>query len=266
MQFLENTQKTLASWLGDQRGVRSKLSRHLGVRPSFISQLTAGKNQLTLEQALKVALFFHLNQKQTDYWLDLVSLERSGTHELKGYLERRAERSRNALNRINDRLRAQTSDSAMNKDEQARYYSSWLFGAVHILTTIPEYQSAASISKRLRISDEDLKPVLRFLKECGLIAISPNGTCKATLKRMHLDSESPWILSHHAHWRARAVDSLNRQPNRRGIHFSSAMTLSREDASRIREELLKMLQSIEARLPASAEEECMVLNLDWFSI
>ena len=59
-------------------GEAGRLAKSLGTNSTFISQILNGQANLSAEQAYKVAQHFAFNQIETDYFMNLVSMNRAG--------------------------------------------------------------------------------------------------------------------------------------------------------------------------------------------
>jgi plasmid maintenance system antidote protein VapI len=64
------------------RGVRSKLAQSLQCQTSHISQVLSGRSEFTLEQAEQVSTYIGHSKEETEYFLLLVQVARSGTRAL----------------------------------------------------------------------------------------------------------------------------------------------------------------------------------------
>ena len=69
------------------RGSIKKMAAALKVHPSLISQVLNGIKDFTSEQANDLAIFFGLKERETEYFLCLVNIERAGNTRLKAFLQ-----------------------------------------------------------------------------------------------------------------------------------------------------------------------------------
>lgn len=63
-------------------GQRGALAEHLGCQSAYLSQVLKGVANFNLEQAFKVNQFFGHDPQASEYFLNLVQLERAGTRQL----------------------------------------------------------------------------------------------------------------------------------------------------------------------------------------
>ena len=73
------------------------------------------------------------------------------------------------------------------------------------------------------------------------------------------------IAKHHANWRMRSIQTLDRR-SQEDLFFSGPISISEEDATKIRGNLLKMLEQLEPVIRASKEEAVFCLGMDFFRV
>lgn len=251
------------------RGVRRRLSQAAGCQVAYISHVLAGDKHLSPEQAEAVARFFHLREEELDFFLLLVQLARAGTLQLKNQVLRQIEFRKREFQEVKKRLRINEEISPI---DQALYYSSWHFQAIHSLFTIPEFQTnhqsgtsiEALIAIRLSLDIERVHEVLTFLLEKGLIE-KRQKSFHVSEKQIHLPRTSPLISKLHSNWRVRTLGALDRI-RADDYHYSGLVTLSHDDARRVREILMKALEASIDVVKPSKEEKICVLAMDFFEL
>jgi uncharacterized protein (TIGR02147 family) len=164
-------------------------------------------------------------------------------------------------NQIKERIKAK---GVLTGEDRATYYSHWYFAAIHVAIMIKELTNKDALSAKLNLAPQLVQEVLNFLERNKLIEYQ-NGSYKIGETRIHLEKKSPLISKHHTNWRIEAIKSLERK-NDNDLHYSSVITLSKSDAEKIKETLLKSLENIEQILKPSPEEELYSLNIDLFSL
>lgn len=90
-EFLRNY---LASLPRGGRGELSRLAEYLGVNNTLLSQILAGTRELSSEQAYALGTYWNFDERETDYFLTLVQIERAGTHAYRDHLEKKKHRLR----------------------------------------------------------------------------------------------------------------------------------------------------------------------------
>lgn len=81
--------------------------------------------------------------------------------------------------------------------------------------------------------------------------------------RLYLPGDSSLISRHHANWRIHALQSLF-AANSEDLHYSSVVTLSREDGARIREQLIQAIQKAKEIIKDSPEEDLFGFHMDFY--
>lgn len=82
-----------------------------------------------------------------------------------------------------------------------------------------------------------------------------------TLREIRHDSEL--ILKHHANWRFHTISNLQIL-SREDLHYSACMSLSEEDAFRVKESILQNLKSNVETISKSKEEVAYVMSFDFY--
>ncbi len=243
------------------RGAKVKLAETLNCNPGYISQvLSKTKIHFSAENIIKVSHFLELNSAEEEFLIALLHLERSGSKELKYYWQGKIKVIRNQQLKVEKQVKKTSQD--LSESAQAIYYSHWAYSAIHMLVSIDDFINAQEVSKRLKISVQLASKVLTFLEDNGLIAKDKN-IYRIGKTRIHLKSESPLVKSHHQNFRNKAIISLE-EDNDFDLHYSAVLTMSKKDAIKIRQLLLKFISDKEEILIPSPNEDIIGLNLDLF--
>ena len=244
-----------------QRGFRSRLAETLGCQSAYISQILNGEAHFSLEQGLKVAGFLQLGVAETRYLLLMIEWARAGTEELKKFFLQDLRQLREQF--LN--LKGQLSEArAIPLESQTTYYSDWVYSAIHVLVTIPQFRTLAAISRALNLPESVAKDALLFLLSVGLIA-EHKGQFAPGPTQIHLDPESPNIRQHHIGWRLAAARSLT-QRDKSAVHYSTVSSLSLHDAEKFRTRFLEMIMHYVKSVGPSKEEVLYNFNLDFYSL
>ncbi|MGE3386093.1 MAG: TIGR02147 family protein [Bdellovibrionales bacterium] len=246
---------------GAERGARNRLAEVLNCQKGFISQVLSGKNHFSLEHGARISQFLKLDETEEEFFLLLLHLGRAGSKELEKFYQKRIALIRERRRQVHERIRAK---SDLSESEQAIYYSSWHYTAVHMCLMIPHLRTKTAISKTLGVSTVAVNRVIEFLISVGL-AKDEGDKISSGPARSHLSAESPLVAKHHVNWRMRAIDSLDHiRP--RDLHYSLVMSISENAAEKIREILLKAIQENEPIMKAAEDKTIYALNLDLFAI
>ncbi len=239
------------------------MAEALNCHPGYISQvLKKSKIHFSPESVIKIANFLELDLREQDYLLNLLHLERSGSEDLKRYYARKVQ----AIQEENQQIAGKIQKVSTELDEVAKgvYYGHWAYGAVHMIVSIDRYRTVKTISEHLKISKALTQRILDFLMEKGLIALV-DGKYEHGKCRIHLKKSSPYIRSHHQNFRHKAIQSLEEE-RELDLHYSSVMTLSKVDAFKIKDLILRLIEDKERILAPSPNEEIVCLNLDLFEL
>ena len=230
---------------------------------SHISQVLNGsKSQLTLEQAEGLNEFFGHTPEESFYFLLLVQYSRAGTPALKSRMKNQILELQEKRSILKDRFQIKS----LSREHQIEFYSSWLYGAVHVLLTIPEYQSKEKISRYLEISLKKITHILQFLVSIGLAEQVGTNLYKVGRERIHLGSDSPLISKFHTNWRMKAIQAMDQESFSTNLHYSSVISLSAEDFSKLKSQLINMIEEAKKIIRESPAEELGVFNVDFFKM
>ena len=245
------------------RGINNRFAEAAGVFPSYLSQIFSGKRQFNLDQALGVADFLEFNTSEKRYFLLLVEKSRAASVRLQKELNMQIEEMRATQSRIANRIRFENHQ--LSEEQQAQFYSSWIFAAVRLATALPQTQDSKSIAKALHLPESQIEKSLKFLLQTGLCK-EENGQLSVGPVHTHLNPESPHIISHHRSWRLRAMDHYPTLNLSKELGYSLAACLSESDAQKIRQVLLNAISEVRQISDPSPSEKIYVLNLDWFML
>lgn len=244
------------------RGAKVKLAEELNCQPGYISQvLNKSKIHFSPENIIKISAFLKLSPPEEEYLLNLLHLERAGSKELQNYYQKRVKKMQEEHLRIDKQIK--DINRELSEVDKAVYYSHWAYAAIHMVVSIKGLQTLEAIVEKLSLKPRFVEKVLQFLSEKGLIEkLGEKYSVGKT--RIHIKADAPLVKSHHLNYRHKAIHSLENE-NDFDLHYSSVMTLSFEDAQKIRDLVLKLIRDKEKVLIPSPNEEIICLNLDLFS-
>lgn len=259
-----SSSQKLLSWLLDGndrlRGEKSRAANAMRCDLAVISRLLQGKSYLTLEQAERLAAYRGFNEVETDYLLTLVQWERSGTKELREYWHRKLKAIKSRLSNFKEKL---GSDRELPLEEQALYYSDWIYCAIHVISAIPEFASEDGLGRALGLPLARIRPAVDWLLKGGYLQ-GERRALKPGLRHIHLGIDSPLLPRHQAQWRLRAMSAIEeREPDQ--LHFSGVYSLSYADVEKVRKLVVHLAADIDAVVKPSKEETALAVCLDVFS-
>jgi uncharacterized protein (TIGR02147 family) len=253
---------TVFSPSGEGRGQRSLLAKAIGVHSAFVSQVLKQKVHFSLEHALRISHFLQHTEHESRYFLLMIEYGRAGSKDLRAFYKKQMEEIQEKRMQITERLQVKQT---LTQADQLIYYSAWYYGAIHILLSIPSFQSKEKLTQYLRMDAKKISECLEFLCACGL-AQEKEGRYTIGTTRLHLPANSPLISKHHTNWRMRAIQALENASSQESLHYSSAITLSRNDVLKIRKVLLSAVEQTENIYKPSKEEVAFVFNVDFFPL
>ena len=253
--------KTTLATEGERRGMRTKLADALQCQSAFISQVLNGEANFSLEHAVKIQKFMGHTDEEAHFFMLLVHLGRAGSRELEVYFQKQIDRILAQREKIQERIDVKRSLSAEN---QAVYYSSWIYAAAHVLISTPSCQTREALARRLQVPQSRATEIIEFLLEAGL-AIEERGKLRYGEARIHLGADSKLISKPHTNLRLRAIHSLD-TPEEQNLHYSAFYSLAERDVPLVRTMMLKMLEEMEPILRKSPEETAYGIGMDFFRI
>jgi uncharacterized protein (TIGR02147 family) len=242
-------------------GQYRRMAKHLRVHTTLLSHVFRGDKELSPEQACGLATFLGLRELEQDYLLALVDRSRAGSVELKRAIDRRLSLLRERHEQIEHRVPGARTLSA---EHRATFYSSWVYSAVRMASSLEDVRDAPAIAARLSLPQELVDSVLQFLLAAGLLS-HDGERFQLVSKRTHVGASSPLAAAHHRNWRTQAMNRYERM-TRRDFAFTSPVSVSREDARRIRELLVETVASVTTIVGPSECETLAVLNIDWLEL
>jgi uncharacterized protein (TIGR02147 family) len=246
---------------GKRSGIKARVAEAMDSQPAFLSRVLVGQASLSLEQADKVSHFLGHTADEHHFFLLLLQHERAGSVRLKAYFRKQIEEEKNKRKSVSKQIQAKTG---LSEKAESRYYSSWVFAAVHTLLSIEDLQTPEALASALNLPVALIQEVLRFLVEHGL-AEAKGSQYKTGFIYVHLKADSDQILRHHSNWRLKSLERLN-QPIDGDVRYSGVVTLDEECVARIRESLVENLKRNLSLIEAAPARTAYVLNVDFFRL
>ena len=260
-EYKEYLEKSLEIRALNEKGQKSKLAEAIGCQPAYLSQVLNGPNDLSPEQGQSANRFLGHNPAESRYFLSLILLSRAGTQDLKNYYRDELKKLRDERLILKNRV---NSNRTLSEADQARYYSSWYFAAVHVVTSLGYFPNKDKIAQALGLPLITVVEVLDFLTKIGLLE-QKNNEYKQGETNLYLGSDSPFITKHHTNWRVKAIQSLD-QKAEGDLHYSGVITCSKDDAKRIHELLIQTVEKIRSLVRESKDETLCAYTLDFFGL
>lgn len=241
-------------------GYKAKIADACGCKRSYLTQVLVGKAHFTPEHAFNLCKFWRLSTLETEYFIHMVHKDRAGTKDLQNYHKKALRDIRLKTEDLSQRFTHET----LKENQAAVYYSNWIYGALHVLISIREFQQVASLSSRLEIPQSQILTALKELEKLGL-ATHKNGQWVPSQKNLHVSKSSAMITVNHLNWRQKALqNSVSRDEG--GIHYTSVYGLSHSDAIKLKDMMLAFIEQTRKVVAPSKEEEAICFLLDFFKI
>lgn len=242
-------------------GYRTLLADAAKCQKSYLSQVLNGSQHLSLEQGIGICLFLQLPPLEQEYFLTMIQLARAGNVLLEQYHQKKLKDLKTEMEKFS---RPFKPENITTEEKASLYYSSWHLSAIHILLTIPGFNTTKKISHHLNVSSDLVDHYLEKLKHIGF-AYFDGEQWKSTQQYLHVPKESSLVTLHHANWRHKAIENSARK-NAHDIHYTAVYSLSRKDVEAIRQTLLTTIEDILQRVARSPEEKLVAMACDFFEV
>jgi uncharacterized protein (TIGR02147 family) len=254
-------QVILADRRKTHKGLSRKLAEHLGVHPTMVSQVITGSKDFTEEQMILVCEFFGLAKLESQYLLVILQQARAGSKKLKDYFEEMKLQIRRQALQVSQRV---PRDRQLSEIEKSIFYSSWLFSAIHLFTTLDRKVRFDDIYKKFNLPPDRTREILDFLMGLDLV-VEKDGLYTSGPVATHLEKKSPFLPKHHANWRLKAIQTAENLSDQE-LMYSASVSLSKKDFELLREEFMQVIQRFVEVVRPSPSEELAQFNLDFFWI
>lgn len=244
-----------------QKGLSRKLAEHLSVHPTMISQVMTGTKDFTEEQMILVCEFLGLPKLDSQYLLVLLQQERAGSKKLKDYFQELKEQLRKQALQVSERVH---QNKQLTDVEKSIFYSSWLYAATQLITTLERDVSFEDICQKLNLPPARAREILDFLVQTQMV-LEKDGYFKSGRVATHLEKNSPFLIKHHTNWRLKAIQAAENLSDQE-LMYSANVSLSKKDFELLREEFAKLIQRFVDVVKPSPAEDIAQFNLDFFWI
>lgn len=262
--FEINNYKTIIRHYMELKGGKAlsrKLAEFVGIHPSFVSQVLTGNKDFSEEQIYPVCEFLGIPNLESQYVWVLLQIERAGSQKLKNHYQKiRDQISKEATN-LEKHIQHRQE---LSETDRTRFYSTWMYSAMHIMTTLDKTVRFDDITQKFDLSQEQIRDMLDFLISCHLV-VEDNGVFKNGKSLTHLSKNSPHVIKHHTNWRLKAIQASETLTENE-LMYSVNFSISKKDFKEIRAEMLTMIQGLLKKIEPSPAEDIAQFNLDLFWI
>ena len=260
--------KYLSSVIRDQpnqgHGFKSRLAKAAQCQLPYLSRVLGGDVDFSVDQADGVSRFLGHVPDERHFFLLLVQRSRAATSALREYFTEQIEAIRKRRMDLSERFQV---PKTLPEEHQSTYYGRWYYAAIHILVSIPGFQTRDAVAEKLGLPLNVAAEALDFLTRYGLV-VQKGGHFSLGVGRTHVGTNSPHVGKHHQNWRLQAVISLDRADGSRDqdLHYSSIVSLSKTDFHRIKTRLIEEIENCNKIISESKEEELCSLLIDFFGV
>lgn len=244
------------------RGFKKDLAEYLFCQTTHISQVLGKKTNLTLEQGVRVIDFIYLDGEEKKFFMILLNQIRAGSASLKEFYELERLDFLQRRKRLKEKL---DKKYFLDQDQISKYYSNWFYPAIHVLLSIPEFQSPQALIDYLPLPENKILEALGFLIETGLATKKGEKYVlgKSTLEKPEKNSDS--YKGFLKNWRNQAIISTD-IGKKENFHNSIIFSISKKDAEKIKGLIEDLYKTVDQIIPDSKEEEIKILSVDFFGI
>lgn len=239
----------------------STLAEISGCNRSYFSQMLNGKVQLTSDHVINLSEELGFSELEKEYFINLCLLERSSLPKSKETLEKKLNKIRQKSLILSKKIKSDENVFEITDEMKGEYYSSALYGQIHTMTSIEEFQTSEAISGKLNLKISQVKKILTQLKEMRLVT-EKNGRYIHQSGNLHVSSSSSHNLVNHMNWRMRALLKVQEEE---GIHYTGTFSISKKDIPQLKSHLLEFIKKQREIIGASGAEEVYCFNCDLFS-
>ena len=231
-----------------------------GCNRSYFSQMLNGKAQLTSDHIINLSEELGFSELEKDYFITLCLLERSSLINSKKRLEKKLYQIRQKSLILTKNIKSEGTSFEISDEMKGEYYSSSLYGQIHMMTSIESYQTIEAIAERLKLKPSHVQKILLKLKEMRLVIKKENHFIHQS-GNIHIAVESSHNLVNHINWRMRALLKVQEED---GIHYTGAFSISKKDIPKLKNHLLEFIKKQRETIGASGAEEVYCFNCDLF--
>jgi uncharacterized protein (TIGR02147 family) len=242
------------------RGYQRRMAEAASCQSSLLSQVLGGPLHLTPDQASGLCEFWHFNDDESDYFMNLVYQARAATPRYRKILESKLEEIRRR-HREPGNIRKTKEISA---EYQAQYFSTWHFQALHMAAAIPGLDTVDKIASKTGLPIRLVRDVVNKLVDMNLLQETA-GKLKVLQNNLHLPRTSPLLSQSHLIWRQVGAMKIQ-QPGHEDFHYTAVYAISRADFKKIQDLLAEFLHKMEKVVGPSKEEDLYLLAIDSFGL
>lgn len=244
-----------------KRGEKKRIAEYLNIHPTLLSQIFSGNRQFTDEQVFLLGECLGLSEVESDYVFLLHQIDSTQNKKFKERLIKKREALKSRSFNLSERIE---KDKVLTDEEKSIFYSSWQYSAIRIFSSLEGGKTREEISERLGIEKKQVSEILEFLVKSGLCR-SEKGRYFHHISRTHLEKTSPHLKQHHANWRIKSIQKMDRT-SLEDLTFTAPLSLSNKDFDFLREEMVQLIKKVSETVKDTEPEDIFCFTLDFFRI
>ena len=245
----------------NQWGAWAKIAKAAGCKATYLTQAMKGRAELTPDHAAGIAQFFSLSPEETEFFLLILDLNRATTKKLKEIISSKIRRLRKEQEAL---AKNYINESRFVIEDSALQYASCYWSTIFVLLKIPKYRSATKLSARLALPLEQTMSALEHLKKNGFVKQDKGRWTNIDESRLNQVGSLHHRIEE-KNWRLRAALEVDR-PFRLGLHKTSLLALSAQDAAKIKGLILDLVEKNKKVAAPSQSEDAFCFNIDFFRV
>ncbi len=262
----DDYKKYVQNWLQNQprrgHGYYAKIAEALDVSAVMISQVFSGPKNLSLEHAYLLADFLSLNLSEKNYFLLLVNFEKAGSKKLRDHFHNEIKQIQKQ--KTENLKEIVGEDISLSEIDKAVFYSSWLYSAIRLQTSLEGFQTVEALAKKFQLPREEIIQKLQFLVDKKLCVHTAQGY-RMGPSRTHLEAGSPYIKARQTSWRVKAFEKME-APKTSYLFYTAPMSISESQYAELRKRLTEVIAELGVKVSQSTPEKLACLNIDLFDV
>lgn len=244
-----------------QKGVISQVASLCGCDRTYLSQVLNGKAELTPDHLVQFSDSIGLSEEEAQYLMMVLLRDRSGSATSRKSLDTKIEKLKSKALAVSQIVKREKTKE-ISEAQRTQYYSTWQYGAIHILTSIPALQTAQAISDKMQLPQNTTIRLLKDLIEMGAVRKEKDRYIHAG-GDVYLTRDNPQLHAHHLSWRMKAVERTMFPDE---IHYTNIYSISQKDVEKIRHQILQLIEEQRKIVRDSGTDVAGVFCLDFFTL
>jgi uncharacterized protein (TIGR02147 family) len=241
----------------------SRIAEEVGVQRSYLSQVFGFKCHLNSDQLYVIAKKLGLGEKEIEYLLILLDVEKSQVSARREKLIHLRDSLRNAHFKSENYLDRKTLK--IDNGIYSQYYTDPYCSLVHMYLLIPNFRNhPSSITEELGLSQEKLDEILQVLLRLKLIEMA-KGKVKVLVETLHLVEDSFLSKTNATMFRLKAIENQMRGNVESDYFFTASISADAETKNAIKRKFLEFLKEVSKLVDSAPAKKVFHLNFDLFS-